>query len=150
MLQNMEIHEIRYFMMLSQTLNFTRAAESCNVSQPALTRAIQNLEDKLGAGPLVNRERGNTHLTELGHIMVPYFEQVLAGVEQAQVKAQSYRQSSVASLSLGLMCTIGPSRMVVVVSFGLRDRIFNSSGAFGSCLVAARGKRSSSPQQRSN
>lgn len=36
----MELHEIRYFLALSKTLNFTKAAETCNVSQPALTRAI--------------------------------------------------------------------------------------------------------------
>ena len=33
----MELHEIRYFLTLSKTLNFTKAAEMCNVSQPALT-----------------------------------------------------------------------------------------------------------------
>ena len=36
----MELHEIRYFLVLSKTLNFTKVAEACNVSQPALTRAI--------------------------------------------------------------------------------------------------------------
>ena len=108
----MEMHEIRYFLAVGETLNFTRAAENCNVSQPALTRAIQSLEDKLGAGPLIDRERGNVRLTELGLIMQPYFEQVLAGIEQAQTTAKSYRQSAATSLSLGLMCTIGPTRMV--------------------------------------
>ncbi len=112
----MEIHELRYFLALSQTLNFTRAAELCGVSQPALTRAIQNLEDKLGAGTLVNRERGNTHLTELGHIMRPYFERVLLGIEQAQATAESYKKMPSLSLSLGLMCTIGPDRMVAFFS----------------------------------
>ena len=108
----MELHEIRYFLALCQTLNFTRAAEACNVSQPALTRAIQNLEEKLDAGPLVHRERGNTHLTELGHIMQPYFEQVLANMERAKATAQTYSRGASNSLSLGLMCTIGPQRMV--------------------------------------
>lgn len=53
----MELHEIRYFLALSRTLNFTRAAEACHVSQPALTRAIQKMEDELG-GLLFARERG--------------------------------------------------------------------------------------------
>ena len=56
----MEMHEIRYFLAVSNTLHFTRAAEQCNVSQPALTRAIKGLEDKLGGGPLIHRERDNT------------------------------------------------------------------------------------------
>jgi len=39
----------RYFLALSSTLSFTRAAEECNVTQPALTRAIKTLEEGLGA-----------------------------------------------------------------------------------------------------
>jgi hypothetical protein len=44
----MEMHQIRYFLAVADALNFTRAAEQCNVSQPALTRAIQQLEEELG------------------------------------------------------------------------------------------------------
>lgn len=108
----MELHEIRYFLALSDTLNFTRAAERCNVSQPALTRAIRNLEDKLGGGPLIHRERGNTHLTELGSIMRPFFEQTLAELEAAKAKAQDFVRLSGTTLRVGLMCTIGPNRLV--------------------------------------
>ena len=39
----MEMHQIRYFLAVCETLNFTRAAEQCHVTQPALTRAIQKL-----------------------------------------------------------------------------------------------------------
>jgi hypothetical protein len=67
----MELHEIRYFVTLSKTLNFTKAAEMCNVSQPALTRAIQKMEDELG-GLLFSRERSNTHLTKLGGLLEPH------------------------------------------------------------------------------
>ena len=52
----MEMQQVRYFLALARTLNFTRAAEQSNVSQPALTRAIQQLEHELG-GPLFHRER---------------------------------------------------------------------------------------------
>jgi DNA-binding transcriptional LysR family regulator len=37
----MELRQIRYFAAAAETLNFTRAAEICGVSQPSLTRAIQ-------------------------------------------------------------------------------------------------------------
>ena len=43
----MEMHQVRYFVALCETLNFTRAAEKCNVTQPSLTRAIKLLEDEL-------------------------------------------------------------------------------------------------------
>ena len=73
----MEIHQIRYFLAVADTLNFTKAAERCHVTQPALTRAIQKLEEELG-GPLLRRERSLTHLTDLGRMMVPHLERVLA------------------------------------------------------------------------
>jgi DNA-binding transcriptional LysR family regulator len=110
----MEIHEIRYFLALCETLNFTRAAEACNVTQPALTRAIKGLEDKLG-GPLIHRERGNTHLTELGRIMQPHFRDMAERLTEARRVARDHARMQSAVLRLGLMCTIGPKPLVDLV-----------------------------------
>ncbi len=44
----MEMHQVRYFLAVAEKLNFTRAAEQCGVTQPALTRAIKSLEEELG------------------------------------------------------------------------------------------------------
>ena len=44
----MEMQDIRYFLAMGETLDFTKAAEACRVSQPALTRGIRKLEDELG------------------------------------------------------------------------------------------------------
>ena len=85
----MELHEIRYFLALSKTLNFTKAAEMCNVSQPALTRAIQKMEDELG-GLLFSRERNNTHLTELGRMLVPHLTEVLTRTQAAKETANEF------------------------------------------------------------
>ena len=46
----MEFHQIRYFLAACDHMNFTRAAEACSVSQPALSVAIQKLEAELGGG----------------------------------------------------------------------------------------------------
>ena len=45
----MEMHQVRYFLAVARTLNFTRAADECNVTQPSLTRAIKQLERSLEA-----------------------------------------------------------------------------------------------------
>lgn len=103
----MEMQQIRYFVALAQTLNFTRAAEQCHVSQPALTRAIQQLEHELG-GPLFHRERGNTHLSELGRMMMPYLESVAESARAAKAAAASAKKAENVTLTLGAMCTIGP------------------------------------------
>jgi len=111
----LELHEIRYFLALSETLNFTRAAEACNVTQPALTRAIKSLEDKLG-GVLIHRERGNTHLTELGRMLKPYFEETFVRLDEARQRAEGFVRLKEARLTVGLMCTIGPSKMIDLFS----------------------------------
>ena len=103
----MEMQQVRYFVALARTLNFTRAAEQCNVSQPALTRAIQQLEHELG-GPLFHRERNNTHLSELGRMMQPYLESVEASTHAAKQAAQAAKKIENITLTLGAMCTIGP------------------------------------------
>jgi DNA-binding transcriptional LysR family regulator len=111
----MEMHQIRYFLAVCNTLNFTRAAEHCNVTQPALTRAIQKLEEELG-GLLFRRERKLTHMTDLGNLVRPQLEAILKQSEQARSTAQSFLQLRDAPLRLGVMCTIGPVRFVSFLS----------------------------------
>ena len=43
----MEMHQVRYFLAVARVLNFTRAADECNVTQPSLTRAIKQLEEEM-------------------------------------------------------------------------------------------------------
>jgi DNA-binding transcriptional LysR family regulator len=87
----------------------------CNVSQPALTRAIQKMEDELG-GLLFSRERNNTHLTELGRMLVPNLSEVLTRTQAAKETAQRFLRLDSAHLKLGVMCTIGPVRFVSFLS----------------------------------
>jgi LysR family transcriptional regulator, hydrogen peroxide-inducible genes activator len=109
----MEFNQIKYFLTLCRELNFTRAAEACHVSQPALTKAIKVLEDQFG-GELFRRERGNTHLTDLGHLVKPHLEQVLLSTETAQAEAGGFKKAKKVPLKLGVMCTISPH---VIVGF---------------------------------
>lgn len=97
----MEMHQVRYFLALCETLNFTRAAERCYVTQPSLTRAIQQLEAELG-GPLFNRERNQTHLTELGRLMEPHLREILDQAQGARARASSFFALRRARLKLGI------------------------------------------------
>ena len=111
----MEMHQIRYFLAVCETLNFTKAAEQCNVTQPALTRAVQKLEEELG-GLLFRRERKLTHMTDLGNLVRPQLETILRHTDQAKTTAKSFMQLKDAPLNLGVMCTIGPMRFISFLS----------------------------------
>lgn len=104
----MEMQQVRYFLALAKHLNFTRAAEMANVSQPALTRAIQQLEAELG-GPLFHRERRSSHLSELGRMMLPYFESIQAQADAVKLTAKGLKKLEDTTLKIGAMCTIGPA-----------------------------------------
>jgi DNA-binding transcriptional LysR family regulator len=97
----MELHQVRYFVALCNALSFTRAAQACQVTQPALTRGIQRLEEELG-GVLFRRERNLTQLTELGRLMRPHLEQMLAMSEAAIDSADRFKKNELASLRIGL------------------------------------------------
>ena len=114
----MELTQIRYFVTLARMLHFTRAAEACNVSQPALTRAIQRLEDELG-GPLVHRERGHTQLTELGHALLPPLERALVAAQDAKAQAETLRKRETSPLRVGLEYSI-PAAVLTPLMASLR------------------------------
>lgn len=103
----MDFNQVRYFLALADTLNFTRAAERCHVSQPALTQGIKRLEDELG-GELVHRDGRYTELTELGRGLRTHFEQINRTRHLVRTTAKAIVSGEVAELNVGLMCTIGP------------------------------------------
>jgi DNA-binding transcriptional LysR family regulator len=111
----MEMHQIRYFLAAARTLNFTRAAEECNVAQPSLTRAIQQLEEELG-GDLFRRERKLSHLTDLGQRMLPLIQQCYDMAQGAKELAGSIKRGEIASLRLALSHTVEISLLVPFLS----------------------------------
>lgn len=107
----MELRQIRYLLALAQTLNFTRAAEQCNVTQPTLTLAIKKLEDELG-GPLIHRERSRTHLTHLGRMVLPFMEQVLEASNAAQTVARDLHQAKRVPCAFGVTDAFATERLI--------------------------------------
>jgi DNA-binding transcriptional LysR family regulator len=107
----MEMHQVRYFLALSRTLNFTRAAEECHVAQPSLTRAIKQLEEELGA-ELFRRERNLTHLTEFGNRMLPMLQQCYDSAASAKALASSLKKGAVAPLSIAMSTAIDLALLV--------------------------------------
>jgi DNA-binding transcriptional LysR family regulator len=111
----METHEIRYFLAMVRELSFTRAAAACNVSQPALTRAIQKLEAEFG-GALFLRRPGQIELTRLSRELLPRLEAIEQGLSAVRDQASAIVGAQASTLRLGVMCTVGPIHLVTMLA----------------------------------
>ncbi|RWL46199.1 MAG: LysR family transcriptional regulator [Mesorhizobium sp.] len=111
----MEMHQVRYFLMAANSLSFTRAAEACHVSQPALTTAIKKLEAQLGT-PLFYREGKQIVLTEFGRRMQPCLGQILEQAKAAEGIAKDFRLLNQVPIRLGVMSSIGPMRIASLLA----------------------------------
>jgi DNA-binding transcriptional LysR family regulator len=118
-----ELHQVRYFVALARSLNFTRAAEQCNITQPALTKAVQKLEEELG-GPLVHRERLLTQLTDLGKLVLPMLERILAAADAVRMNAREFQRKTIAPLRIALT----PSVSAVVILRPLHEMAHSLPG----------------------
>lgn len=111
----MEIYQIRYFLAVAANLNFSRAAEQCGVTQPALTKGVQKLELELG-GQLIYRERHLTQLTDLGREVLPMLERTLTSVNAVHRRAQDFQRKEVAKLKIGLAPSISATLVLEPVA----------------------------------
>ena len=107
----MEMHQVRYFLAVARVLNFTRAADECNVTQPSLTRAIKQLEAELG-GDLFRRERPAAQLTELGQRMHPLLRQCYEAAIAARQLASSFKSGEVGALRIALTHSVDLSLLI--------------------------------------
>ena len=89
----MQLQQIKYFLVLREELNFTRAARRCGVSQPTLTGCIKRLEAALGG--LLFARRRKISLTQLGRAMAPYFERIVQDAQDALDVAQALRNRGI-------------------------------------------------------
>lgn len=78
----MELYQLRYFLAVAETGNFTRAAEKNNISQPSLSQQIKNLERELGH-KLFHRLGRRSVPTEAGQVFLDRVRRILLAVEDA-------------------------------------------------------------------
>src|SRR5215475_9446971 len=101
----MELHQLRYFVAVSQTGNFSRAAERCHVSQPSLSQQILKLEKRLGQ-PLFNRLGRRAVLTDAGRLLLDRAMGILATIEDAERRLRAGAELHGGRLSIGALPTI--------------------------------------------
>lgn len=101
----MELDQLRYFLSVAQRQNFTRAGQDLGISQPALSRSIQKLEEELGQ-PVFERKTRSVTLTEAGTLLQARAEQVLTILEDTKAEITDDGQSG--RVRVGAIPTIAP------------------------------------------
>lgn len=108
----MEIDQLKYFLRVAERGNFTRAAEDLRLSQPALSRSIQKLEEELGQ-PVFERQARSIALTEAGVLLQARAQQVLALL--ADTKAEITDDGESGRIRIGAIPTVAPYYLPVVL-----------------------------------
>ena len=99
----MDTKSLRCFLAVAETLNFSRAAESIYLSQPALSLRINALEEELGT-KLFLRTRQQVYLTAAGSALLPEVQEILARIDSlAEVAKSGEEDTDVTTGKLSLM-----------------------------------------------
>ena len=97
----MDLRQIRYFLALATELNYTRAASQLNISQPPLTRHIQQLEHSIGV-MLFERSTRGVALTQAGKIFLEEARKIVSLADQAVNKTKLAHQGQLGRLDIGI------------------------------------------------
>lgn len=117
---NVSLKQFRYFDALAREGHFGRAAESCAISQPALSMQIKELEDTLGAR-LFERGAREVRLTPLGEELGARVREILRAVDEIGDLARANSDRLVGRLRLGVIPTIAPYLLPRVMQGVARD-----------------------------
>jgi LysR family transcriptional regulator, hydrogen peroxide-inducible genes activator len=101
------LRQLQFLVAVADTLNFSRAAEACFVTQPTLSASIKELEDRLGA-QLIERTRRSVLLTPLGEEIAARGRRMLLDAEEIETLARAHGNPEEGDLHLGAIPTIGP------------------------------------------
>jgi LysR family hydrogen peroxide-inducible transcriptional activator len=103
----MELHQLRYFVAVAQTGNFSRAADQCLVSQPSLSQQILKLERQVGHR-LLDRLGRKAVPTDAGRLLLERARAILASVDDTHQRLKNFDQLDGGRLAIGAIPTIAP------------------------------------------
>lgn len=102
----MNLHLLKTFASVAEQRSFSRAAEAIHISQPAVSRAVRELEDQLGMA-LVERGGGQVRLTEAGAELFQHARAIFALEQSAMADLRGRLGLERGSLTIGASRTIG-------------------------------------------
>lgn len=112
---NLTLKQLRYFDALARHGHFGRAAETCAISQPALSMQIREMEEVLGS-ELFERGARQVRLTGFGEEVLGRAREILRGVEELADMARAARGSLSGRLRIGVIPTIAPYLLPAIIA----------------------------------
>lgn len=103
----MTLNELRFIVAVAQEKSFRRAAERAFISQPALSLAIQKLEEELGL-KIFERSRNEVTVTPVGSAIVEQAQRVLEEAERIREIAAQGKNQLESLLRVGIIYSVGP------------------------------------------
>jgi len=101
----MEVHQLRYFVAVAETGNFTAAARRSHVAQPSLSQQIKKLEDELGHR-LFDRLGRRAQLTDAGRTFLERARRILQDIDDATRAVRE--ESGGATIRFGVIPSVAP------------------------------------------
>ena len=102
----MNLKRLEYFCQLAVLGNFTRAARAVGIAQPALTVAIQKLEQEVGL-KLINRADKNSLLTAEGEVLYKLATQLLSQAKQVELELEELKELERGTIRFGVSSMMG-------------------------------------------
>lgn len=105
---NVQLAQLKYFLALAETKNYSAAAEQCNVSQPALSMAIRKMEEDLDL-TLIDRKSNPISLTEKGEVLAAQALKVLEEMTIMEKLASDLHEDKLdGTLRVSIIPTLAP------------------------------------------
>jgi DNA-binding transcriptional LysR family regulator len=117
----MELRQLKYFVTLSETRNFSRAADREHITQSALSQQVSRLERALGV-TLFERTTHGTNLTAAGASLLTQAEAILSEVDRFVLQARALSRGFVGALYIGspINAAMSARRQALLAEFGER------------------------------
>lgn len=112
----MELRQLRYFVKVAETLNFSEAAKVLCITQSTLSQQVKQLENELGTTLLV-RSSHSVAMTEAGRELLPYAQKTLREAELCKTRISDLNSLAAGTLNIGVTYSFSPILTETLITF---------------------------------
>ena len=112
----MEIRQLKYFLKVAETLNFSEASRQLYITQSTLSQQVIHLEKEIGL-PLFERNSHEVHLTEVGRELLPYAQKVIWATDSCNDHIEDLKKMLTGELNIGVTYSFSTIMSDTVIDF---------------------------------